>query len=98
MRENAYQAKLITKISEMFPGSIILKNDANYRQGIPDLLVLFNDRWAALEVKRSSKANVQPNQEYYVSKMNEMSFSSFIYPENESEVLDALQRAFSVIG
>lgn len=98
MRENAYQAKLITKISEMFPGSIILKNDANYRQGIPDLLVLFNDRWAALEVKRSSKANVQPNQKYYVSKMNEMSFSSFIYPENESEVLDALQRAFSVSG
>lgn len=98
MRENAYQAKLITKISEMFPGSIILKNDANYRQGIPDLLVLFNDRWASLEVKRSSKANVQPNQEYYVSKMNEMSFSSFIYPENESEVLDALQRAFSVSG
>lgn len=98
MRENAYQAKLITKISEMFPGSIILKNDANYRQGIPDLLVLFNDRWAALEVKRSSKANIQPNQKYYVSKMNEMSFSSFIYPENESEVLDALQRAFSVSG
>lgn len=98
MRENAYQAKLITKISEMFPGSIILKNDANYRQGIPDLLVLFNDRWAALEVKRSSKANIQPNQKYYVSKMNEMSFSSFIYPENESEVLDALQRAFYVSG
>lgn len=92
-RENAYQADLIKEIKRRLPGCFILKNDANYLQGVPDLLVLYNDRWAMLEVKMSSDARLQPNQGHYVHVLGEMSFASFIYPENEEETLDALQHA-----
>ena len=91
--ENAYQRKLIAKIKNVLPGAMVLKNDPNYIQGVPDLLVLYGSRWAALEVKRSKKASIQPNQEYYVEKLGGMGFARFIYPENESEVLDELQRS-----
>ena len=71
-----------------------MKTDPNYIQGIPDLLILHNDKWASLECKKTANANKQPNQEYYVEKMNDMSFSRFIYPQNKEEVLDELRRSF----
>ena len=70
-----------------------MKNDSSYIQGIPDLLVLHNDRWAALECKKNSKASKRPNQEYYVNKMDDMSFARFVCPENREEVLNDLQSA-----
>lgn len=94
MLERDYQAKLIKRIKAMLPGAIVLKNDPNYIQGIPDLIVLFDEWWAALEVKVSATARHRPNQNHYVDQMDEMSFAAFIYPENEKEVLDALQRSF----
>lgn len=94
MLENEFQKKLIKEIKERFPDSIVLKNDANYIQGIPDLTILYEDKWATLEVKNSTKASHQPNQDYYVSEMNKMSFSSFIFPENKEDVLNALERSF----
>lgn len=69
-----------------------MKNDSAYIQGIPDLLILYNDKWAALEVKKSRAASHRPNQEYYVDKMDDMSFARFIYPENKEVVLDELQQ------
>jgi hypothetical protein len=96
-RESLYQTSLKRRIENMFPGCLILKNDPNGVQGIPDLLILWKDMWAALEVKRSLQdylKNLQPNQEYYVHLMDAMSFADFIYPENEGEVLSALQQAF----
>ena len=95
MRENVFQSQLIKKIKDRFPDAIVLKNDSSYKQGIPDLTVLHGDKWATLEVKKSKSAHHQPNQDYYVEKMNKMSFSSFISPENEQEVLDAMERSFN---
>lgn len=93
-RERDFQASLIKELKARFDGCMVLKNDSSYIQGIPDLLVLFNDRWASLEVKRSSSASHRPNQEYYVGLMDEMSFSRFICPENKEEVLHELEQAF----
>lgn len=80
----------------MFPGCVIMKNDPRYVQGIPDILILFNNKWAMLEVKLDGSANIQPNQEYYVNLFNDMSFASFINPENEEDILYALQLTFGV--
>lgn len=94
MLESKFQAMLIRKLKKMFNGCIVLKNDSSYIQGIPDLLVLYQNKWAALECKKSKNAKRQPNQEYYVNMMNDMSFARFISPENEEEVLNDLQRTF----
>lgn len=92
--ERDFQAKLIKEIKNLFSGCIVMKNDSSYIQGIPDLLVLYKNKWASLEVKKNASAAKQPNQEYYVGLMNEMSFSRFICPENKEEVLNDLQHAF----
>ena len=92
--ERDFQSKLIKEIKKMFSGCIVLKNDSSYIQGIPDLLILYKNKWATLELKRSASAKRQPNQEYYVGLMNDMSFSRFIYPENKEEVLNELREAF----
>ena len=92
--ERDFQGNLVKDLKKMFPGCIVMKNDSSYIQGIPDLLILHNDKWASLECKKTVNANRQPNQEYYVGIMNEMSFSRFIYPENKEEVLSELRKAF----
>lgn len=94
MLEREYQAQLIKVLRQKFPGCVILKNDTEYMQGIPDLLILWQDRWAMLEVKAKRDAQTMPNQEYYVTELNQMSFAAFIYPENEEDVLDELQQTF----
>lgn len=92
--ERDFQAKLIKELKELFPGCIVLKNDSSYLQGIPDLSIFYEDKWAMLECKRSSTASHRPNQEYYVDLTNKMSFSRFISPENKEVVLHELQQAF----
>ena len=91
--ESKFQAGLIKDLKELFPNCIVLKNDANYIQGIPDLLILFEDKWAALEGKSSKGARQQLNQVYYIRLMDEMSFCRLISPENKEEVLNELQLA-----
>ncbi len=91
--ERDFQREVIRDIKYRLPGAIVLKNDSSYIQGIPDLTVLYGDRWGMLEVKRSKTAEHQPNQDHFVSKTNEMSFAAFVYPENKEEVLDALQHS-----
>ena len=94
MRENKFQRNLIEDLEYLFPGCVVMKLDANYIQGIPDLLILYKNKWACLECKRSDHERPRPNQEYYISMLDEMSFARFIYPENKQEVLDELQCAF----
>lgn len=95
MREGEYQTRLIKELKARFPGILILKNDPDYLQGIPDLSLFFGGRWAMLEVKASERASHQPNQDYYVRMADEMSFAAFIYPENQEAVLDALRQSFA---
>lgn len=98
MIESKFQAELIRDLTTRFPGCVVLKNDPNYIQGIPDLTVLYKQHWAVLECKKDAKAKHQPNQEYYISKLNEMSYSKTIYPENKEVIMDELQQAFTFGG
>lgn len=94
MKENRFQAELIKEIKNRFPKCTVLKNDAGYIQGIPDLLVLNGKHWAALECKKDAKAKHRPNQDYYIEKLNQQSYAKFVDPTNKEEVLNELQQAF----
>lgn len=97
MAENQFQSKLRKKIEKRFPGSITLKNDPSVNRGIPDLLVLYNGHWAALECKDClSEVGKKKNQVYHVSKLNKMSYASFICPEMEEDVLNEMEQAFGL--
>jgi phosphoribosyl 1,2-cyclic phosphodiesterase len=96
MREADYQAGLKIKIETLLPGCLVTKNDANHIQGLPDLTVFYRDRWAFLEVKASEKSRERPNQRYYIEKWSEHSFAAFIFPENEQEILSALEQHMAV--
>ena len=96
--ERVFQASLIKELEALFPGCVILKNDAGYLPGVPDLLVLYRDMWAMLESKKSATAKRQPNQPYYVEKFGGMSFAAFIHPGNKETVLRELQQTFNAIG
>lgn len=94
MLERDYQKKLVKKLKDIFPGCIVLKNDAQLKQGIPDLLILYKDKWAILEVKRSETASHRPNQDYIINKLLGMSYATFIYPENEEKIFSELKEVF----
>lgn len=102
-KESEFQRDLKKELKDRFPGCYVLKNDPTFIQGIPDLTILYKDKWAALEVKRSAsdltkslKSN--PKQGRHVARLHEMSYAAFIYPENKEEVLNALARAFGEPG
>lgn len=90
--ESGFQDKVISELKERFPGCMTFKMDQY--QGLPDLLVLYKDKWATLECKQDEKSKRRPNQEYYVDLMNDMSFSRFIHKGNKEEVLNELQSTF----
>lgn len=92
--ERDYQKGLVKRLKDRFPGCYVIKNDAQLKQGIPDLLVLFKDKWVALEVKKSKDASHRPNQDYHVERMNDMSYASFIFPENEEQVFKEMEEVF----
>ena len=92
--ERDFQSDLIKRLKKMFVGCMVMKLDSGYIQGIPDLLVLYKNKWAILECKKHAKAKHQPNQDHYVEMLNKMSFAKFIYPENKEEILNELQQAF----
>jgi hypothetical protein len=91
--ERVFQARLIRELEDEFPGAVVLKTDPSYIQGFPDLLFLQDSFWAALEVKRARNSARQPNQEYWVQRLNLMSYSRFIYPGNLDDVLEELSVA-----
>lgn len=98
MRESRYQRELVKRLEERFPGCHIERGDASRLQGIPDLTIFFNRCWAKLEVKTDASAPFEPNQPYYIDKFNQMSYASVVHPDNEEEVMNALQHTFSDCG
>ena len=52
--ESGFQDGLIQRLKNMFPGCMVFKMDQI--QGLPDLLVLYQDKWASLECKKSANA------------------------------------------
>lgn len=92
--ESSFQGKLIREIETLFPGCFVLKNDCNYIQGFPDLTILWKEKWATLECKRNGQSHHQPNQDWYVERLNDMGFSRFIFPENKDEVIEELKKHF----
>ncbi len=94
MLESKFQSDLIKELKDIFPGCMVLKNDANYIQGFPDLLILYRDKWAVLECKKNANERFQPNQEYYLDILSNMSFASTIFPENKEKILYELQQSF----
>jgi len=97
-RESSFQSYIIRTLRAMVePDGFVLVQDGSYIQGFPDILILYKDRWAALECKRHIDAHEQPNQRYYINLINEkMTFASFISPENEEEVINDLQQALRI--
>lgn len=97
--ENEYKRGLKKRIEERFPGCLVLKNDEQLLQGIFDMTILYGPYYAVLEVKRNEDAPMRPNQPYYLDRVIRMGGIAFIiYPENEAEVLDEVQRAFQAQG
>ena len=94
MKETTFDRQFCKKLRQLLPGCLILKGQSAQLQGIPDRLVIWQDRWAFLEFKRSKTAVRQPNQEWYVGMLNDWSYASFVYPENEEQVLHEIQQAF----
>lgn len=97
-KEGIFQTKFREDLEYIFPGCIVCKLDSSYRQGVPDLVMFWGMCWATFEVKAHAASKFQPNQTYFVDKMNSMSFSAFVHPGNVEEVLDALQRTFENQG
>ena len=98
MREtgrDGFQSQLVKRLEREFDGCIILRNDHQWAfQGIPDLLMLWGPNWVALETKANSKSARRPNQPYYVKRMDQMSYASFVSPDNVEVVIDEIHRSF----
>lgn len=92
--EGRFKEELTQDLENLFPGCVILKNDEQLLQGVPDMLILYRQHWAMLEAKESENAARQPNQDYYVDLFDRMSYGAFIFPENKRTILRELQQAF----
>lgn len=94
--ERDYQRGLVKRLKARYPGAYVMKTDPTQIQGIPDLLVLSHGKYAALEVKRSSRASHRPNQDYYIQQINDdHGFASFVNPDNEEAVLESMDVYFA---
>ena len=92
--EREYQPHVISRLQTEFPGGIVMKNDAGYRQGYPDLIYTYG-KTIHLETKRDDTASFRPNQTYYINLINEQGgFARKICPENEDEIFKEIADYF----
>ena len=92
--EKDFQKSLLKELKEIYndPNNDTITKFEDI-QGYPDILILHGNQWAMLECKKSAKESHRPNQDFYINRLNNMSFARFIYPENKEEVLNDLQSA-----
>ena len=96
MLEASFKKQFLKKIEERLPYlDLDFIEPSTRKRSLPDIFVIGPICWAALEFKRSQDSNHQPNQDYHVERFNEKGYATFVYPENEGEVLDALERLFT---
>ena len=50
MLESEFQNKLIQELKKMFKGCIVTKLDSSHIQGIPDLLILYNNKLSLIHI------------------------------------------------
>lgn len=98
--ERDYKPELMARIKNRFSsfGEVRFQhNDPNApaSQGIPDLTVFIGPTWSLLETKRSAKSKKRPNQDWWIDFWSRTTFCSVIFPENEEEVLNALERSLA---
>lgn len=95
MTESEFQSLVIKELKTRFPSAVIFKASDMGIQGFPDIVILHGRHWAALEVKKSRKSKRQPNQDFWVTELDKMSYSTFIYPENKEDVYREMELALS---
>lgn len=96
MREtgpSGFKTKFIRNLKVRFPNCVVLLTDPQYLQGVPDILMLLEDTWFAFEVKATKTSSRRPNQEWWIDILNRQSYASFVYPENEEEVIREVQQS-----
>ncbi|PEY46387.1 hypothetical protein CN359_31000, partial [Bacillus thuringiensis] len=72
--EKDYQASLLRRLRKAYRSRILAtKTDPGSVQGVPDLIVICDSKYALLEVKRSATASKRPNQDYYIEKFGQHS-------------------------
>lgn len=94
-REHLFQKSVKQEIIDIFPSCVIHKNPTGVHDGFPDLVCYLGDTWFMLECKRSKDEEHQPNQDWWVDRLNKMSYASFIFPENREEVFCQLRQKFN---
>jgi len=84
MSEKQLQRDIITFLRGK--GCYVLKNDATYRQGVPDLSFWHSDLSGFIEVKANANSPYQPLQQPTIEKLEKMGiFVAVIHQENWPE-------------
>lgn len=96
MLERDLQPDYIKMIYKRIPGCVIMKNDANYRQGFPDLTIYYRDKYAILETKVDDGSSYRPNQKTYLNEFGKHTYAASINSENWEEVINGLCEFFGV--
>ena len=82
--EKKLQAQIIKYLQHK--GCYVLKNDATYRQGVPDLSFWHPDLNGFIEVKAKADSPYQPLQQPTIEKLQDMGvFCEVIHSENWDE-------------
>lgn len=90
MLESEVQKQFIDWVYNAFPEAIVMKNDASYLLGVPDLTIIVRSRWAFIETKKCSNSHKQPLQEDYIQYADTWAFGAFVDKDNAYRVFNEL--------